>query len=88
MCKDLKKILVSSSVLITPDFTTPFKLYTDASGTALGAILAQDDEHGVERVVAYGSRSLTILPKSFVVDKILAKNEKISETNSKGLRYV
>ncbi|KAK9513172.1 hypothetical protein VZT92_026730 [Zoarces viviparus] len=41
-----------------PDFNVPFKVYTDASMEAVGAVLAQDRE-GLERVVVYASQSLT-----------------------------
>ncbi len=37
----LKKALTSSPVLQAPDFSCPFVLYTDASGTSLLAVLSQ-----------------------------------------------
>lgn len=42
----------------------PTKLYTDASGVGLGAILIQVQE-GVDRVVAYASKSLTDTEKRY-----------------------
>lgn len=53
----LKTVLVEAPVLAYADFTLPFRLYTDASNQGLGAVLAQVQD-GVERVVAYASRSL------------------------------
>ena len=50
---DLKQLLVSSHVMTAPDTSKPYKLYTDASGYAIGAILVQDDDKGVERVIQY-----------------------------------
>ena len=40
-----------------PDFHVPFKVYTDASMDAAGAVLAQDRER-LERVLVYASRLL------------------------------
>ena len=45
-----------------PDFQVPFKVYTDASMDAVGAVLAQDRE-GLERVVVYASQSLASTEK-------------------------
>ncbi|CAI7792036.1 unnamed protein product, partial [Closterium sp. NIES-54] len=53
----LKLALISPPILAFPDFSKPFILQTDFSATALGAILAQKDEKGAERVVAYASRT-------------------------------
>ncbi|KAI5085360.1 hypothetical protein C0J45_23144, partial [Silurus meridionalis] len=54
----LKSVLSSDPVVILPDFSVPFKIYTDASNLAVGAVLAQDRD-GLECVVAYASRTLT-----------------------------
>ena len=56
---DLKQLLVSSHVMTAPDTSKPYKLYTDASGYAIGAILVQDDDKGVERVIQYISHVLS-----------------------------
>ncbi|CAI7730001.1 unnamed protein product [Closterium sp. NIES-54] len=53
----LKLALISPPILAFPDFSKPFILQTDFSATALGAILAQKDGKGAERVVAYASRT-------------------------------
>ena len=53
-------------ILGYPDYEKPFILFTDASGTGLGAILSQKDEEGKEIVIAYASRSLTPAEKNYV----------------------
>jgi hypothetical protein len=53
-----KDRLITSPILIYPDWTKEFILFTDASTFALGAVLSQKDAQDQERVVAYASRSL------------------------------
>ena len=49
----LKEILTSDIVLAYPQTDRPYKLYTDASNYAVGAILVQEDDSGIERVIHY-----------------------------------
>ena len=49
----LKGLLVSSKVMAHPDTSQHFKPYTDACDYAVGAILVQMDDNGVERPVQY-----------------------------------
>ena len=55
----LKASLVSSKVMAVPRPNEPYLLYTDASDYAVGAILVQKDETGMERVIQYVSHSLS-----------------------------
>ena len=54
----LKELLVSSQVMAHPDTSKPYKLYTDACDYAIGAILVQEDDDGVERPIQYVSKQL------------------------------
>lgn len=51
----LKKLLVSSPVLTTPDFSLPFSIHCDASNTGLGVVLCQGPS---DSPIAYASRQL------------------------------
>lgn len=53
----LKEALCSHPVLRSPDFTKPFRVYTDASSLGTGAVLCQTFEDG-EHVIEYWSKSL------------------------------
>ncbi len=55
---NLKEKLISEPIRAHPNFDKSFKLYTDASDIGLGAVLAQDDEEGKERVIVYKVRQL------------------------------
>ena len=54
----LKERLISAPILTYPNFEKPFTLYTDASGTGLGAVLTQLGDDNKEHVISYASRSL------------------------------
>jgi len=54
----LLRILSTPPVLVVADFAKPFVLFTDASGVAVSCVLAQLDESGIYRPVAYMSRKL------------------------------
>jgi hypothetical protein len=63
--RTLKEKLTTEVMLAHPDFNKEFKVYTDASDTGLGAILAQDDAEGRERVVCYEARTLSPAEKNY-----------------------
>ena len=56
--ESLNQALIKPPLLAYPDFTQTFTLSTDASLTAIGAVLSQVQE-GKERVVAYFSQMLS-----------------------------
>lgn len=56
--EELKQLLTTAPLLVYPKFDQPFILETDASGSGLGAVLAQRQDDGSVRPLAYASRSL------------------------------
>lgn len=52
----VKALLTSSPVLAAPQLNQAFKLQVDASQVGAGAVLLQEDEHGVDRPVSFFSR--------------------------------
>ncbi len=62
---NLKEKLTSELIRAHPNFDKSFKLYTDASDTRLGAVLAQDNEEGKERVIAYEARRLNFAERVY-----------------------
>ena len=71
-CQDafdhLKMLLTTSPITAFPNFSLPFRLYTDSSTAGLGAILAQVRE-GKERIICCASRSLNQAEKAYPVTK-------------------
>ena len=67
--KQLRQKLVTAPVLSFPWLDKPFILDTDASDVGIGAVLSQTDEKGAERVVAYGSKSLSRAERHYCVTR-------------------
>lgn len=63
---ELKTALTTAPVLLTPDFSLPFHVYTDASQFAIGATLLQDQGNGLQPV-AYESRKLNPAERRYAV---------------------
>ena len=55
----LRDLLISDQVMAHPNPDKKYKLYTDACDYAVGAILCQEDESGVERPIQYVSKQLS-----------------------------
>ena len=72
-CQDafnhLKTLLTTSPITAFPDFSLPFRLYTDASTAGLGAILVQVRE-GKECIICCASRSLNQAEKAYPATKL------------------
>lgn len=67
----LKDKLVSSPILVHPDFNKPFVLYADASTKGLGVILAQVQNQN-EHVIAYASRTLNKAERNYTISELEA----------------
>ena len=62
----LKERLTIAPILVYPDFSIPFPLYTDASGDSIGFNLTQI-RHGRERAIVYGGRNFSDIEKKYSV---------------------
>ena len=60
----LKERLCAHPILLFPDFDKPFTLTTDASDTAIGAVLSQEKEN-FDHPVSYLSRSLNKAERNY-----------------------
>ncbi|XP_053380214.1 uncharacterized protein LOC128548783 [Mercenaria mercenaria] len=61
--------LTSAPVLAYANCTKSFKLHTDASQSGLGAVLYQEQQ-GIDRVIAYASRSLKPSERNYHASKL------------------
>ena len=66
----LRTKLLTAPILAFPDFTRPFELHTDASGTAIGSVLMQIQQDDSERVIAYGGRTLLKAERNYNVTEL------------------
>jgi hypothetical protein len=63
----LQDTLTSSPVLLLPDYSKPFTVYTDASDYATSAILEQDNALGRSYPVAFYSKSLQLAEHNYEI---------------------
>lgn len=54
----IKKSIVMDVVMVHPDYGKPFIIATDASSTAVGACISQEDENGNLRPIAFAGKTL------------------------------
>ena len=65
----LKEAITTAPVLVSPDWQKPFRCHVDASQRAVGGTLAQLDDKGVDRVVAYYSRKLSSAEQDYTANE-------------------
>ena len=61
----LKTTLTTAPILVYPDFTKKFYLYTDASDSGYEAVLSQKDNERREQVISYISTTLKTSEKNY-----------------------
>ena len=64
----LKGEITARPVSAYPDFSKPFRLYTDASNIGLGAILAQR-QNGKEKIICFASHTLNNAESNYSTTK-------------------
>lgn len=63
--EELKKRLVSSPILTSPNFDKQFFVPCDASNVGIGAVLFQKDEDAGEHPIEYFSKKLNTAQKNY-----------------------
>src|SRR5713101_1317102 len=61
--------MVTTSILVFSDWNKPFHVHVDASGIALGIVLTQPGEGGIDHPIAYSSRKLSTAEKNYATTK-------------------
>jgi len=57
--ESLKTAITNAPILVAPDWSKPFRGHVDASQTAIGGTLTQQDENGMDRVISFYSKKLS-----------------------------
>ncbi len=63
----LKRKLTEEPILVHPDFTKMFNLYTDALDVGLRAVLMQEDDQEKDRVICYEAKTLLLAEKNYPI---------------------
>ena len=66
--KKIKELLTQPPVLAYAEYSLPFILHTDSSGSGLGAVLYQ--KQGTERIIAYASQGLRPSERNYPAHKL------------------
>ena len=65
--KAIKAKLVTTLVVVYPDFNKSFILYTDTSGRGVRAVLHQKGKDGRERIITCASRTYNEHEKKYLI---------------------
>ena len=65
----LKEKMVTVPILVFPDWKQPFHVHVDASSIALGIILAQPGEGGIDHPISFASRKLSSAERNYTTTK-------------------
>jgi len=67
--ESIRNKLIQPPILAYANYNLPFKVHTDASSTGLGAVIYQK-QGGLDRVIAYASRSLKPAERNYPAHKL------------------
>jgi hypothetical protein len=73
----LKDLVSSPPCLLMPDLDKPFVVHVDASGYALGAVLQQDQGHGLQPVAFESRENWHLMIGNFLPLYMLCSNVNI-----------
>ena len=65
----LKEKIVTAPILVFLDWKKIFYVHVDASSIALGIILAQLGEGGIDHLIAFASRKLSLVERNYTTTK-------------------
>ena len=57
--------MVTTPILVFPDWNKPFHVHVDASGIVLGIVLTQPGEGGIDHPIPYSSRKLSTAKNNY-----------------------
>ena len=67
--EQLKIAITTAPVLVSPDWSKPFRCHIDASQRAVGGILTQIDENVVDRAIAYYSKKISNAEQDYTANE-------------------
>ena len=65
----LKEKMVTALILVFPYWKRPFHVHVDASSIALGIILAQPGDGGIDHPIAFARKKLSSVERNYTTTK-------------------